>query len=85
MNNFEAWAKRNYKPVEASWKRPSLFIISAMLLIAVSVSAYTQINNHWTNDGIWIVITLFTFLSILGLFVSIGCKDFWVALMFGGL
>jgi hypothetical protein len=74
MNNFEAWANRNYKPAEASLKRPSLFIISAILLVAVSVSAYTQINNHWTNDGIWIVFTLFAFLSILGLFVSIGCK-----------
>jgi len=80
---FEAWAKKTYKPKEATWKRPTLFIISLVMGIACCISAYLQINYDWTNNGIWLAIGLFSFLSLLGLVVSIKCKDFWVALVFG--
>jgi len=83
LKKIEAWAKKTYKPKEAAWKRPTLFIISLIISIACCISAYLQINYNWTNNGIWLAIGLFGFLSLLGLFISIKCKDFWVALVFG--
>ena len=82
---FEAWAKRAYTPREAAWKRPTLFILSLVIGIACCISGYLQINYNWTNGGIWLVIGLFGFISLVGLFVSIKCKDFWVALVLGGI
>jgi len=85
LNAFEAWAKKTYNPQEASWKRPALFILSLVICSACAVAAYTQINNPWTNNGVFLVIGLFGFLSMIGIFVSIKCKDFWVALVLGGI
>ena len=85
LNNFEAWAKKTYNPKEAPWKRPVLFVLSLVISIACAIAAYMQINYQWTNNGVWLVIGLFSFLSITGLFVSVKCKDFWVALVLGGI
>lgn len=82
---FESWAKKTFKPKEASWKRPTLFIISLVIGITCCISGYLQINYNWTNSGVWLIIGLFSFLSLVGLFVSVKCKDFWVALVFGGI
>ena len=82
---FEAWAKRTYIPREAAWKRPTLFILSLVIGIACCISGYLQINYNWTNSGIWLVIGLFGFISLVGFFISIKCKDFWVALVLGGI
>jgi len=82
---FEAWAKKTYNPKEAAWKRPMLFILSLGIGIICCILAYLQINYNWTNNGIWLAIGLFGFLSLLGLVISIKCKDFWVALVFGGI
>lgn len=83
LNTFEAWAKKTYTPQEASWKRPTLFILSLVIGSACAVASYTQINNQWTNNGIFLVIGLLGLLSIIGLFISIKCTDFWVALVLG--
>ena len=85
LKNFEDWAKKTYKPKEAAWKRPTLFIISLVIAIACCISGYLQINYNWTNSGVWLAIGLFSLLSLASLFVSIKCKDFWVALAFGGI
>jgi len=61
-----------------------LFFLSLGLIIASLISAYTQYHYHWTNDGVWVVIALFSFISLVGLLVSIFSKDFWVALLLGG-
>jgi hypothetical protein len=84
IDKFEAWARETYKPKEAPWKRPALLILS-LIITACVIAAYTQIHYQWTNNGVWLVIVLFSFLSIIGVFVSIKCKDFWVALVFGGV
>ena len=85
LDTFEAWARKTYNPKEASWKRRALFLLSLIIFGACATAAYTQINYHWTNNGVWLVIGLFSLMSIIGLFVSIKCKDFWVALVLGGI
>ena len=83
LDKIEAWARETYKPKQASWKRPALLVICLVILTACIFAGYMQINQNWTNNGIWLVIGLFGFLSILGVFISIKCKDFWVALVLG--
>jgi ABC-type multidrug transport system permease subunit len=85
MSKFEKWVKKTYNPKVAPWKRPTLLILSIVMTIGTLVAAYTQIEYHWTNDGVWIVIYLLGFASIIGLFVSLFCKDFWVALVLGNI
>ncbi len=80
---FESWTRRVYSPREAVWKRPVLFVVSVVIGILCAVGAYIQIQYQWTNDGVWWLIGLFCFLSIVGLLVSIFCKDYWVALVLG--
>ncbi len=80
MENF---LRKAYKPKEAPWKRKTLFFISLSLVIASGTAAYTQHYYHWTNDEIWIVIAFFGLISLIGLFISIFGKDFWVALFLG--
>jgi hypothetical protein len=83
ISKFEAWTRRIYQPKEAKWKRPVLFCLSVLIGVGCGVGAYTQIYYGWTNQGVWWVIGLFSFLSILGLLVSLFCKDYWVALVLG--
>lgn len=85
LKTFEVWAKKTYKPTEASWRRPTLFIMSLIIGVACCIAGYLQINHNWANNGVWLVIGLFSFLSLIGLFVSIKCKNFWVALVLGGI
>ena len=85
LNKFENWARRTYQPKAAPWKRPALFLLSLVIGVACGIAAYTQLNYHWTNDGVWLVIVFFGLLSLLGLFVSVFAKDFWVALVLGGI
>ena len=85
LNKFEVWARQTYNPKEVAWKRPALLLLSLAIFIGCAGAAYAQINYHWTNNGVWLFIDLFGLLSLTGLFVSIKCKDFWVALMFGGI
>ena len=85
LQKFEEWVKKTYSPKESQWKRPVLFFLSITIFTSCIVAGYTQIDNHWTNDGVWLVIGLFGFLSVIGLFISIKCKDFWVALVLGGV
>lgn len=85
LKRIESFLRRTYKPKEAPWKRKVLFFLSLFLLIGSCVAAYTQYHYQWTNDGVWMLIILFGFMSLLGLFVSIFSKDFWVALVLGGV
>jgi ABC-type multidrug transport system permease subunit len=82
-NRFEQWTKRIYRPQKDKWKRPVLLILSMLIGIACGLASYIQIHYHWTNNGIWWVIGLFGLFSIIGLLVSIFCKDYWVALVLG--
>ena len=84
INKLESWARRTYNPKVAAWKRPTLFILSLVVGLACIIAGYTQLTYHWTNDGVWMVIVLFGLFSVIGLAVSIFCKDFWVALVLGG-
>ena len=54
------------------------------LLLLLSVASYYKLNYMWANNDIWAVIGLFYVLSLMGLFASIFCSDFWVALLLGG-
>ena len=85
IDKFETWARKTYSPKETPWKRPALFILSLVIFTACVIAGYMQVHYQWTNNGVWIVIGLFGFLSLIGVFVSIKCKDFWVALVFGGI
>ena len=85
LKKIENFCRRTYQPKEALWKRKVLFFLSLSLLVGSSIAAYTQYLYQWTNNGIWMVIILFGLMSLLGLFVSIFSKDFWVALVLGGL
>ena len=85
IKKIENFLRGTYKPKEAPWKRKALFFLSLSLIIGSSISSYTQYHYHWTNDGVWFVIALFSFISLVGLLVSIFSKDFWVALVFGKL
>jgi hypothetical protein len=80
---MEEFLRKTYKPKEAPWKRKVLFFISLTLVIVSGAAAYTQYYYHWTNDKVWIVIAFFSFMSLIGLFISIFGKDFWVALFLG--
>jgi len=46
-------------------------------------SRASRINNHWTNDGVWLVIVLFGVLSVAGLVAALFLNDAWVALILG--
>lgn len=83
LEKFEQWTRRVYKPKEAKWKRPVLLLVSIVIGITCSIASYAQIKHQWTNDGVWLVIGAFGFLSVLGVFVSLFCKDYWVALVLG--
>jgi len=83
LRKFEEWTKRVYNPKEAKWKRPVLLALSIAIGIVCATASYAQIAYRWTNDGVWLVIGLFSFFSIVGLLVSIFCKDYWVALVLG--
>jgi len=85
LNKLQKWAQETYSPKEAAWKRPVLLTISLIIIISCAIAGYTQINFHWANNGVWLVIVMFSILSITGLFISIKCKDFWVALVLGGV
>ncbi len=64
-------------------KRKALLILSIIIGLICVIASYTQINYRWTNDGIWWVIYLFGGFSLLGIFVSLFCKDYWVSLVLG--
>ncbi len=83
LSRFEHWTRRVYQPKEAKWKRPALLFLSILIGSVCSIASYTQIHYRWTNDGVWLVIGLFAIFSIIGFFVSIFCKDYWVALVLG--
>ena len=85
LKKIENFLRKTYKPKEAPWKRKVLFFLSLGLIIGSSISAYTQYYYHWTNNGVWIVIALFSFMSLSGLLVSIFSKDFWIAFVLGGI
>jgi len=83
LTKFEQWAQRTYRPNEAPWKRPALFILCIIILASCAITAYAYINHHWENSAILLIIVPSGLLSIIGLFISIKCKDFWVALILG--
>jgi membrane protein YdbS with pleckstrin-like domain len=83
IDKFESWTRRVYNPREAKWKRPVLFWLSITIGLLCTIAAYTQINYEWTNSGVWWVISIFSFFSLIGFIVSIFCKDYWVALILG--
>ncbi|GDY26268.1 hypothetical protein AHAT_21580 [Agarivorans sp. Toyoura001] len=85
MDKFEKWVRKTYDPKIADWKRPTLQILSVAMTIGTLVAAYAQIEHSWTNEGVWLLILLSGVISIVGLFVSIFCKDFWVAFLLGNL
>lgn len=69
----------------APWKRPALLILSGVVLAACAAAAYFQLQFHWTNDGVWLVIGLFGVLGIAGLVAALFLNDAWVALFLGGV
>lgn len=81
LKKLENFLKNKYKPKEAPWKRKALFFLSFSFIIGVLISAYTQYNYHWTNDGVWIFIVPCAFISSIGLYISIFSTDLWVALI----
>ena len=83
LDRFEQWTRRVYKPREAKWKRPVLLMLSILIGAGCATAAYTQVEHQWANDAVWLVIGVFGFFSGIGLFVSIFCKDYWVALVLG--
>ena len=85
LENFERWARHRYRPKEASWKRPALFLMSLLTAVVCAALAYAQIKYSWTNDGLWLLLGLLGVVSISGLLVSVFAKDFWVALVMGSV
>jgi len=83
FKRIENFLRKTYKPQEAPWKRKALFFISLSLVIVSGTVAFTQHYDHWTNDKVWIVIAFFGLISLIGLYISIFAKDFWVALFLG--
>ena len=83
FEKFEQWAVRTYQPKVAPWKRPALLGTSVVFLAICAVASYFQIQHHWTNDGVWLVIGLFVFFGIYGVVISIWGSDLWVALSMG--
>ena len=83
IKDLESFLRKTYKPKEKPWKRKVLFLLSLFILIISCILSYTQYYYHWTNNGVWIVITLFGIISLGGLYISIFSKDFWVALYLG--
>jgi hypothetical protein len=55
-------------------------------VLAICIAAaYFQLQYHWTNSGVWLVIVLFGVLSLAGLVAALFLNDAWVALILGGI
>lgn len=67
----------------APWKRPVLLALSFVVLAICVGAGYFQLQYHWTNDGVWLVIALFGVLSVAGLVAALFLNDAWVALILG--
>jgi hypothetical protein len=68
----------------APWKRPVLLVLSCVVLAVCGSAGYFQLQYHWTNDGVWLVIILLGVLSAAGIGAALLLNDAWVALILGG-
>jgi hypothetical protein len=85
MGRLRQRLEQIYHPKVAPWKRPVLFGLSILGAVACLAAAWAQVQHHFTNDGVWLVIGLFGVLSVAGIITAIFGDDWWVALMLGGI
>jgi hypothetical protein len=85
MSAFEQRMVEKYGLRIAPWKRPVLLVLSSVVLAICIAAAYFQLQYHWTNGGVWLVIVLFGVLSLAGLVAALFLNDAWVALILGGI
>jgi ABC-type multidrug transport system permease subunit len=85
MSAFEQRMVEKYGLRIAPWKRPVLLVLSSVVLATCIAAAYFQLQYHWTNDGVWLVIVLFGVLGLAGLVAALFLNDAWVALILGGV
>jgi len=85
MSPFEQRMVEKYGLRIAPWKRPVLLVLSCVILAICIAAGYFQLQYHWTNNGVWLVIALFGVLSVAGLVASLFLNDAWVALFLGGV
>lgn len=83
MSTIEQWLVEKYGLRIVPWKRPVLLILSCVILAICLAAAYFQVQFHWTNDGVWLVIVLFGALSVAGLVAALFLNDAWVAVILG--
>ena len=85
MTGFAQRMAGKYGLCIAPWKRPVLLALSFVVLIICVGAGYLQLQYHWTNDGVWLVIVLFGIFSLVGLVAALFLSDAWVALILGGI
>ena len=85
MSSFEQRMVEKYGLRIAPWKRPVLLVLSSVVLATCIAATYFQLQYHWTNDGVWIVIVFFGVLGLAGLVAALFLNDAWVALILGGV
>lgn len=69
----------------ASWKRPALLLLSLIIALTCGIAAWAQAHHQFADNGIWLLIVLFGFLSIAGIIAALFGDDWWVALVLGDL
>jgi hypothetical protein len=57
--------------------------LSVTILALCVFGGWAQIQHHWTNNGVWLVIGLFAVLSVAGVGTALFGDDWWVALVLG--
>ena len=82
-SSLRARLEEIYHPRPAPWKRPVLLWLSVAILALCALGGSAQIEYHWTNNGVWLVIGLFGVLSVTGVGVALFGDDWWVALVLG--
>lgn len=83
MSTIEQRIVEKYGLRIVPWKRPVLLVLSCVILAICLAAAYFQLQFHWTNDGVWLVIVLMGALSVAGLVAALFLNDAWVAVILG--
>ena len=71
------------QPKPAPWKRRVLWIGSLLIAALCIYAAWAQVQYHFANDGVWVVIVMFGLLSVAGIVAAAIGDDWWVALLVG--
>ena len=80
MNAIEKWLNRIYRPRPASWKRPALFMMSLLILVACSL-VFVFVSGM--PAAFWVLFGLLFAFGVAGMFTAVFGSDFWVALILG--